>query len=302
MNSKTRLVSITNSVNDIDTQIINVKFPKSSVTKYLIHKIGLDSLNTVISDTEYEFLLTEINIEKLYDLKKQGFKFCNKFIEYYTIITSWNIDEYYNQFLYENIEDKSYIKENFDNNILLIEDKKIKYQYNTSYVQPNDNLESLLAFRESSNCWISSKLYTIKDVIVALQKLNRNKILFSFDAHNIKNVEKQLNTLSNTLDELNIIDKIGIYFRLSNSVSNNFNSTISEKKYNCKLDNETKIVGVENNKLPKFLLNTNWLPDAIISLETSFIGGKLSAYSNQCDMIIMYTDCEPLIQKRNFTI
>ena len=100
-------------------------------------------------------------------------------------------------------------------------------------------------------------------------------------------------------EKFGIFKDVGIYFRLSNvGAGKDFNQLIATKSYNCQLDSNTKIVGVANGKIPKFLLKTPWRPMSVISIGKSLQNNKTSAYTNRCDLIINWTDNEPIIETR----
>ena len=70
--------------------------------------------------------------------------------------------------------------------------------------------------------------------------------------------------------------------------------------YNCNLDINTKIVGVQNGKIPKFFLKNDWKPMTVIALDTKMglRHGKTSVYSNRCDLIIEYSDAPSVLEKK----
>ena len=96
--------------------------------------------------------------------------------------------------------------------------------------------------------------------------------------------------------ESNSIADVGIYFRFDNTTEQNkiFNDLINTLKYNSKLDKNTKIVGLANNKLPKFLVKDQWKPNSIISFTNNFKNNKTSVYCDDVDLIIYYHDKAPL--------
>jgi|694.fasta_scaffold70461_5 hypothetical protein len=253
----------------------------------------------------YELELTEYNIKLLHDtFTTKHFSFCDEFLKYLSIIKSWNKDRYANTFTFENVKDKPYIIEMLEeigddpNRDLIIYDRRIKYQYTMPNNHHGTDLASIIASRETHRKWIDNTKYSIDDLIIALHKLKRTKILFTFDSRNTSLVEKDLLTVANALDNSGITDNIGIYFRLSNNASKNFNTMIAEKKYNAKLTIDSVIVGIDYNKPPKFLLTSEWKPDAIIALNTNVISGKTAVYSFRCDLSIIYTNDEPIIRQR----
>jgi hypothetical protein len=108
-----------------------------------------------------------------------------------------------------------------------------------------------------------------------------------------------LTKIGENLEKNGIFTDVGIYFRLENSeIGKEFNKVIADKKYNSQLTEHTKVVGVQNGKIPKFLLKSAWTPMSVISLSTSLRNTKTSVYANCCDLVITYSDAEPLIESR----
>ena len=97
------------------------------------------------------------------------------------------------------------------------------------------------------------------------------------------------------MEKNGFFDDIGIYFRLDNDESGaEFNNLIKEKSYNKQLDLSTNIVGVQNGKIPKFFLKSDWKPMSVLELGVNLQHGKTLAYSNRADLIISYSDSKPL--------
>jgi menaquinone-dependent protoporphyrinogen IX oxidase len=61
---------------------------------------------------------------------------------------------------------------------------------------------------------------------------------------------------------------------------------------------DTKIVGVQSGKIPKFLLKNDWKPMSVISIGNTLRHNKTAVYANCCDLVISYTDKEPLYEPK----
>jgi hypothetical protein len=123
--------------------------------------------------------------------------------------------------------------------------------------------------------------------------------LVIFDTYNAKQCSEDLRILSKSLEENGIFDNVGIYFRLPNTETGiEFNKFIADKKYNCQLDRDTKIVAVQNGKIPKFFLKSDWKPMSVISIGSSLKQTKTAVYASMCDLIISYTSQQPIIETR----
>ena len=72
----------------------------------------------------------------------------------------------------------------------------------------------------------------------------------------------------------------------------NFNAYVKKNNLNSPLDKDTKIVYINNNKLPKPLIASNWLPEVTILYGNSRTSTNVQLYINSCDLVIHYTDVE----------
>lgn len=253
--------------------------------------------------------LTEDNIVVLVEyFLKQDFDIDPIIKQYYDIITSWKVDDVLNQYQLSTIKYPTFQKQiskelgidtPLDNNI--IQDRSIRYQY---YTKTNNttftSLTEKIAYRTQSKIWIDNSIYSLDDVIKSLVELRRLPVLVVFDTHNPKDCFSDLTVLSNALTSNNINNNISIYFRLSNNdpLGKEFNQLISELKYNSVLDTNTNVVGIQTTKLPKFMLTNNWRPMSVISIGHSLKHSKSAVYANCSDLIISYTNQEPIIESR----
>lgn len=252
--------------------------------------------------------LTETHIKELVgELSKHNFEIEPRLQEYYDIITSWKYSEIRDQFLISTIQYPGFKKE-LSNDLgldtpltnTIISDRSIKYQYFTNKTANPATLTEVIANRDNSRIWIDSASNSLDSVIKSLIELNRMPMMVIFEINDNKKTAEHLKELSHALTANNITDDIGIYFRVSNeNGKSEFNQLIADNKYNCQLNNTTKVVGVQNGKIPKFLLTNDWTPMSIISIGCSLKHNKTSVYSNRCDLVIAYTDKEPIIETRH---
>ena len=84
-------------------------------------------------------------------------------------------------------------------------------------------------------------------------------------------------------------------FRNTKTDEYNVNDFIKDKKINNWLDKTTEVVYISKNKLPKLLLKNNWLPQAVVSLDSVRSHSKVRYYVDElCDLIV-YNDDSPSI-------
>ena len=179
--------------------------------------------------------------------------------------------------------------------ILLLNDRKIRYQYEIYEKIPDFSLTAVIAQRPSTNIFINSTSHTLSNLVDSLKKLNRLPLLVVFDGHSSEINKKSLNLLSEALIANGIDDHVGIYFRFSQHAdSAGFNKNISELGYNKNLSDQSQVAGIAAGKLPKFFIKDKWKPKSVISFTTSFKNSKSYVYCTDVDLIIYYGDKKPL--------
>ena len=180
-------------------------------------------------------------------------------------------------------------------NVVLLHDRKFRYQYQISEKISEKSLSAKIAGREKTKVFISRKTYHLDEIFLALKNLKRFPLLVIFDGHDVEHDYKVLNDLINSSKTMSDIDSIGIYFRFNTDVDLlGFNKTISENGLNDKLSKDTKIAGLSNSKLPKFMLGVNWRPNTVLSFTNNYKNNKISTCYNDVDLVIYYNDKQPL--------
>ena len=180
-------------------------------------------------------------------------------------------------------------------NLVALHDKKLRYQYTVGMPLTEKSLKNSIAQRPQPKIFIDSKTTDLADLVKSLKELNRLPVLAIFEGHDPKVNKLTLDLLQNALEKNEIIDNVGIYFRFGNVADTvGFNETISTLKYNSLLTDQTNVAGIANTKLPKFMIKSEWKPQSVISFTTSFRNNKSSVYCNDVDLIVYYTDRQPL--------
>ena len=267
------------------------------------------SLVSISPGKSYLLDLTEKNIEAVVRLLGPlKFTFSDDIKDYYNTIKSWSKSEFEDQYRITTISHPNFekhivadlgIETAIDQNI--IADRSNRYRYFVENSEKNpENLTEIIAHREQTKIWISKHDYSLDDIFKSIIDLRRLPTLVVFDSRDSKKCLETLKKLSESLEKTGIFDGVGIYFRLDNDAyGKEFNQTIAEKHYNCHLDHNTKIVGVQNGKIPKFLLKTDWKPMSVISIDHQLHHSKTAVYAKCCDLVITYTDSQPIFDPRS---
>lgn len=282
----TEIRQVLKEISDIITLSESIKKPKS-------YTCSLNEKNLVLV------------VEKLQPL---GFEIDENLLNHYNTIKSWSKIEFFSQFSIEQTNNINFLKkineeipiESLSN--LQVADRSHRFQYFYKISEKfEENLTSSIARRQNTTVWIDKKKFTLADIVKALKELDRFPIMFVFDSHDTTRCLEDLRNLNEILEENEIFDKIGIYFRLDNQgIGKEFNQIISEKKYNKYLDKDTKIVGIQNGKIPKFFIKNDWKPMAVVNLCNYLKNSKTAVFADSCDLIVVHSDREPFGHLGNF--
>ena len=263
----------------------------------------LDGQLLSMNSKQYSLPLTEKNLYLIVrTFKNQGFDIDPLIMEFYEEISnilSTDVDMF-DVFDLPNKNIITAITNEIGNitpeNVLLLNDRRLRFQYSIYPKSPENSLTNSLANRPNTKVWIDSTTTPLTEVVKSLQSLNRLPVLVVFNGHESKECLQNLKKLSDALKNNNIIDNNGIYFRFDNVTDSNkdFNHTIAQLGYNSPLNENTLVAGIANNKLPKFLIKSHWYPMSVITFSNNFKSNKTSVYCDAVDLIVYYNDKRPL--------
>ena len=289
-----------NSFIDIDCSF-NKEIKKSLVT--LIRNIE-GATFTIISGKRTSILLTEKNLyNTVKELDKHNFDKSEQVIKLYNDVCSLDLSGTKNSFsIYKtaNVKLKNRLIKNIgvidSTNMLLLEDRKIEFQYDVKGNLDDSTLANKIAKRTNNKIFINSSEYTLLDVAQAIRQLRKMPALCIFDEYDAGASVKNLKIVKTVVDAVDPTINVGVYFRFNNAGDGEqFNKLISEYSFNKQLDNNNRVSVIANGKIPKFFLKSDWYPKTVISFSNQFRNNKTSVYCNNCDLIVYYTSSKPMI-------
>lgn len=285
---------------DIDCSF-NKEIKKSLVT--LIRNIE-GATFTIISGKRTSILLTEKNLyNTVKELDKHDFDKSEQVIKLYNDVCSLDVlgtKESFSIHKTANIKLKNRLIKNIgaidSTNMLLLEDRKIEFQYNVTGNLDDSTLANKIAKRTNNKIFINSSEYTLLDVAQAIRQLRKMPALCIFDEYDAGASIKNLKTVKTVVDAVDPTINVGVYFRFNNAGDGEqFNKLISEYNFNKQLDSNNRVSVIANGKIPKFFLKSDWYPKTVISFSNQFRNNKTSVYCNSCDLIVYYTSSKPMI-------
>lgn len=295
--------------NEIGVSLIKIECPFNKDTKKAIADAAknIEGPNAIYENGCYQFLLTERNLFNVINsLKKYNFEKSEEIQGFYDKISKFNKNTVLEQFsLLENKNEKlsrllRYDVVDVDTcDPLLLEDRKIKFQYNFDLKDTKfseTSLEYKIATRKNHKIFLNSENFSLLEISKAIRNLRRLPVMLIFDEYQPKKCIDNLKLLKSCLDQMEVDLNVGVYFRFdSNSEGAEFNKLVTEYGYNKQLDDHNRVAVVSNGKLPKFFLKSTWYPKSVISFSNQFRNNKTSVYCNECDLVLYYNDSMPVI-------
>ena len=150
-------------------------------------------------------------------------------------------------------------------------------------------LAKKIVSRSKTQVQISTKEYTLENLAEIVLELYRFPLLIVLDENNC---DSELVQFHKAFNGIIPNESCSVLFRLDNTDKGvEFNQYIKHNNLNNLVDNNTKIVYISNNKVPKPLLKTDWFPSSAI---TTYSGrsskGKTDSYLAGLDLVIHYDD------------
>lgn len=155
-------------------------------------------------------------------------------------------------------------------NIMLYKDRSLRYGISVEYAGETNSLESRIANRRESNISINFETTPTDVLLLALENLKRYKLMILVSSNSNNATYDSVLQVQQYIKNLVPAKEISVSFRLDNvNDGTEFNNYIKRENINNKVDTSTKVVYNLNNKLPKPLLQTGWVPDAILLLNSN---------------------------------
>jgi len=179
------------------------------------------------------------------------------------------------------------------NNLLLYKDRALKYGIEVDNVVDSNfsELANKIANRQVNHNILPKNKYNLGDIFLTIEELKRLPILVVLPSENPYDVLVEVYShLSNLIDNRSM----SVLFRLENDGEDGtaFNNYIKEKKLNNSLDIFTKVVYINETKLPKTVAKFQWDPKTILVYGETKIPTtrKILDFYSSKDLILFYRD------------
>ena len=149
-----------------------------------------------------------------------------------------------------------------------------------------DPIAVALATRLFETVLTNSDEFTQKEIYDSLLVLKRYPLLILLDE------DKAFQQLKDSVSELpESIDasEIAVLYRMDNrGVGKEYNDFVKSRKMNNPVDQNTKVVYILKNKLPKPLMKAGWVPEAAVLLSSTRCSAKVEGFMSGVDLVIHY--------------
>lgn len=158
-------------------------------------------------------------------------------------------------------------------------------------------LSKKIVSRSMNHVLVSPKEYTVDNLAESILELYRFPLIVVL---NEKSCYDELVKFHRAFNGIISNSSCSVMFRLDNADGSDFNEYIRRNELNSPVDKNTKIVYINNNKIPKPLLKSDWNPLTAITTQSSYKGGsnKVDVYLSNLDLVIHYdNEASPWMRK-----
>ena len=163
-------------------------------------------------------------------------------------------------------------------------DRRFRYGFNhvANLGKARNELVHEIASRKDKTYHSKPSVQSTQDVLTALWELDRFPLLVVLDP---THAEEQLYTFANHYRDILDSNEQSVLFRLEDKDSG-FNQLVKDRKLNNWVDSTTKVVYISKSKLPKLLINSEWIPNTCIAFDSA-IDRTVSTYiTSTCDLVV----------------
>jgi hypothetical protein len=166
-----------------------------------------------------------------------------------------------------------------------------------SQLKRHSILAAKIATRETQNAHIKPSEYNLDSVALAIHELNRFPLVVLVEE---SDAYTQLSNSWQVFKNYVSKDQASVLFRLDNKdeKSKEFNAYVKNNKLNSPVDNNSKIVYINRNKLPKPILKHQWRPRTVLMLNSLRTKTNVSDWISECDLTLHY-DEQPSVWRRS---
>lgn len=139
--------------------------------------------------------------------------------------------------------------------------------------------------RTSPEVLVVPKDFSIGQIVESMVQLERLPMLFILGP---ENAESDLRRVHDRVKDHVSSEEISVLFRMDNDKNPGFNEFVKNQNLNSPVTENTKVVFVSRDKMPKPLLQSGWLPDSVVRVGSNRLQLKVGLWTHECDLIVHY--------------
>lgn len=287
---------------------IKIGFPFNKKLVALVDKLGTDYpyyLHEHGTRDHYFKFDENIAYEILSEFKNKEFEIDQELLDFYEKLEY--IKQHESEFLprvangaLENFHSttEEYLVEQFgppsEENIVQYKDVSLLYDirhFDDSLLESaKRNLSPLsdcLINRNSTQVLIRPKEWKLDEVVKSVYEIKRLPLLVIVGTDTAL---ADLKASYKLLGEHVSAEEVSVLFRLDNDTNADFNEYVKKEGLNSPVTEDTKVVYICKDKLPKPLLKAGWTPRCVIRLGSTRVQTKIDQWTYECDMVIHYDE------------
>lgn len=186
---------------------------------------------------------------------------------------------------------------NYIDNKTIYKDRAFRYGYVYDTYSSNASLASTIAMRDNTEILIDPNKHNINNIVEAVIELDRFPLVVVLDEDKACD---QLLEIHQAFKYTVPAELQSVMFRVDSNDDDNkyLNEYVKINNLNNWVDNNTKIVYIKKNKLPKALLTSGFCPIATLGKTSMRNNAQVDSYINfNCDLIMYHDNQENLFGK-----
>jgi len=180
-----------------------------------------------------------------------------------------------------------YLGEPNSENLVAYHDRKNFFGlYNVTPLLTGNSLTEKVAMRKLHKIQLPKSSFTEADIVKVIWDLDRFPLLIITGQDPLRDVIEYYTALKNLIPA----QDISVMFHLLNDIYGaEFNTYIKDNNINNKVDINKKVVFVEQDKINKIMIQSDWQAECAVSNQ-GFFSASNESYLNGIDLLIVYDD------------
>lgn len=240
------------------------------------------SVYTIVSNLENKNFIISNEVLEIYNKCKEYINTPYEYIPYIKDNTFYNFSNKLKDLLVDEIGTPC------DNNLYLYKERSHRYNFRVDFDKQVSPILDLILNRNNHFVNFKPSEYQLADVVNSITELKKFPILVILKSgKELSQLREFYFLFSNYIQSKDQ----SVYFRLDNDdYGIRFNNFIKDNSLNNTIDKNTKIVYINESKLPKPIIKSNWYPSLVLSKESSRLNREIETFCRSYSDLFISTD------------